>query len=58
MATALFYALNGRHVPGGTEDELFDLVISVATRSLGAVPEIALQLGAPRRLTRLTSARN
>lgn len=44
VATALFYALNGHHIPGGAEDELFDLVIAVATRSTGTVREIALEL--------------
>ncbi len=44
VSTALFYALNGRDVPGGTEDELFDLVISVATRQLDNVQQIAVQL--------------
>jgi death-on-curing protein len=44
VATALFYALNGRHVPGGAEAELFDLVIAVATRDLDAVQKIARQL--------------
>lgn len=44
VATALFYALNGHHVPGDAEDELFDFVIAVATRSLAAVNDIALRL--------------
>lgn len=44
VATALFYELNGHHVPGAAEDELFDLVIAVATGALGAVPQIALQV--------------
>lgn len=43
VATALFYELNGHHV-GGTEDELFDLMIAVATRALESVQDIALQL--------------
>jgi len=41
VATALFYGLNGHHVPAGAEDELFDLVIAVATRDLDTVPKIA-----------------
>jgi len=44
VATALFYELNGHHVPGGAEDELFRLVIAVATRDLDTVPKIAQQL--------------
>lgn len=44
VATALFYELNGHHIPGASEDDLFDLVIAVATRELDAVPSIALQL--------------
>ena len=44
VATALFYALNGLHVTGAAEDELFDLVIAVATRSLDTVQAIALEL--------------
>ena len=44
VATALFYGLNGHDVRGGVEDELFDLVIAVATRDLGAVQQIAQQL--------------
>ena len=44
VATALFYALNGHHVRGGVEDELFDLVIAVATRNLDTVQTIAVQL--------------
>ena len=43
VATALFYELNGYHVRG-TEDELFDLMIAVATRALDNVQDIALQL--------------
>ena len=35
VATALFYGLNGHHVPGSAEDELFDLVIAVATGGIG-----------------------
>lgn len=45
VATALFYELNGHHVPGSAENELFDLVISVATRRLDAVHQIAVELG-------------
>ena len=44
VATALFYALNGRHVPGRLEDELFDLVLAVATRELDTVQTIAVRL--------------
>ena len=44
VATALFYALNGLHVTGAAEDELFDLVIAVATRNLDTVQAIALEL--------------
>ena len=44
VATALFYALNGHHVRGDVEDELFDLVLAVATRELDTVPKIALRL--------------
>ena len=44
VATALFYALNGHHVRVGVEDELFNLVIAVATRGLDTVAEIALRL--------------
>ena len=44
MATALFYALNGHHVPGRLEDELFDLVLAVATRELDTVQTIAVRL--------------
>ena len=43
VATALFYELNGHRV-GGTEDELFDLMIAVATRELDNVQDIAVQL--------------
>ena len=43
VATALFYELNGRRV-GGSEDELFDLMIAVATRALETVGDIAVQL--------------
>lgn len=44
VSTALFYELNGHHVPGAAEDSLFELVMAVATRSLDTVPEIALRL--------------
>lgn len=44
VSTALFYELNGYHVPGEAEDALFNLVIAVATRDLDAVHQIALQL--------------
>lgn len=44
VATALFYGLNGRHVPGSAEDELFDLVIAVATGGLDTVSKIAKRL--------------
>ena len=45
VATALFYALNSLHVTAGAaEDELFDLIIAVATRKLDTVQEIALEL--------------
>jgi hypothetical protein len=44
VATALFYGLNGHHVPAGAEDELFDLVIAVATRDLDTVQKIAATL--------------
>lgn len=43
VATALFYELNDHHI-AGAEDELFDLVIAVATRTLESVQQIALQL--------------
>lgn len=46
VATALFYELNGHHVPGSAEDELFDLVIAVATRDLDSVHQIALRMAA------------
>ncbi len=41
VATALFYELNGHHVPGDPEDELFELVIAVATGKLASIHEIA-----------------
>jgi death on curing protein len=44
VATALFYEINDHHLPGLSEDELFDLVIAVATRDLQDVSSIALQL--------------
>jgi death on curing protein len=45
VATALFYALNSLHVTAGAaEDELFDLIIAVATRKLDTVQAIALEL--------------
>ena len=44
VATALFYALNSLHVTGEAEDELFDLIIAVATRKLDTVQAIALEL--------------
>lgn len=44
VATALFYELNGFRVPGAAEDELFDLVIAVATRELDSVQRIAERL--------------
>ena len=44
VATALFYEFNDHHLAGSSEDELFDLVIAVATRDLQDVSSIALQL--------------
>lgn len=44
VAAALFYGLNGHHVPGSAEDELFDLVIAVATGGLDTVSKIAKRL--------------
>ncbi len=44
VATALFYGLNGHHVPGSAEDEVFDLVIAVATGGLDTVSKIAKRL--------------
>ena len=41
VAAALFYGLNGHNVPGSAEDELFDLVIAVATGGLDTVSKIA-----------------
>lgn len=45
VAIALFYELNDHRVPAAPEDELFDLVLAVATRALDSVPAIALRLG-------------
>ena len=42
-ALELFYALNDRRLTA-TDDELFDLVIAVATRKLDTVQQIALEL--------------
>ncbi|MEI6251579.1 MAG: type II toxin-antitoxin system death-on-curing family toxin [Mycobacteriaceae bacterium] len=44
VATALFYELNGHRVPAGPENELFELVIAVATRRLDSVHAIAHEL--------------
>ncbi len=44
VAMALFYGLNGHHLPGSAEDELFDLVIAVATGGLDTVSKIAKRL--------------
>ncbi len=44
VSTALFYELNGFRFPGGAEDELFELMIAVATRALDSVSKIADQL--------------
>ena len=44
VATTLFYGLNGHQLPGAAEDELFDLVIAVATRELDTVSKIAARL--------------
>jgi death-on-curing protein len=44
VSTALFYELNGRHISVEAEDDLFDLVIAVATRKLDNVPAIARRL--------------
>lgn len=46
VATALFYGLNGCSVPATAEDQLFDLVIAVATRDLDTVQKIASTLAA------------
>lgn len=44
VATALFYELNGRRIRASAEDELFDLMIDVATRAVETVGNIALRL--------------
>ena len=44
VATALFYELNGRRVRASAQDELFDLMIDVATRAVETVGDIALRL--------------
>ena len=44
VSTALFYELNGHHISVEAEDDLFDLVIAVATRKLDTVPAIARRL--------------
>ena len=44
VSTALFYELNGHHVSTAAEDDLFDLVIAVATRELDTVPVISRRL--------------
>jgi len=44
VATALFYEFNGHRIPAEAEDELFDLVIAVATRQLDTVQKIAERL--------------
>jgi death-on-curing protein len=44
VAVALFYGLNGYRMRADTEDELFDLVIAVATRHLDTVQKIAATL--------------
>ena len=46
VAAALFYGLNDYQVPSEAEDQLFDLVIAVATRELDTVQKIAAQLEA------------
>ncbi len=46
VATALFYGFNGHRIPADAEDELFDLVIAVATRELDTVQTIAERLAA------------
>jgi death-on-curing protein len=46
VATALFYEFNGHRIPAEAEDELFDLVIAVATRQLDTVQKIAERLAA------------
>ena len=44
MATALFYELNGHRVRVSAEDELFDLMIAVATRAVETAGDIARRL--------------
>ena len=44
VATALFYELNGHRVRASAQDELFDLMIDVATRTVETVGDIALRL--------------
>ena len=44
VATALFYELNGHRVRVSAEDELFDLMIAVATRAVETVADIARRL--------------
>lgn len=44
VATALFYELNGHRVRASAEDELFDLMIAVATRAVETVGDIARRL--------------
>jgi len=45
VATELFYRLNGYRV-GATDDELFDLVLAVATRKLDTIDQIGDRLAA------------
>ena len=44
VATALFDELNGHRVRASAQDELFDLMIDVATRAVETVGDIALRL--------------
>ena len=44
VATALFYELNGHRVRVSAEDELFDLMIAVATRAVETAGDIARRL--------------
>ena len=44
VSTALFYELNGHRVRASAQDELFDLMIDVATRTVETVGDIALRL--------------
>ena len=44
VATALFYELNGHRVRVSAEDEVFDLMIAVATRAVETVADIARRL--------------